>query len=317
MHLNNNEILQRPASIWIYSLIWAIIGSFSFGFIYACLARIDEVVIAKGELQALGAERPIRAPLSGIINEIYIKEGDLVNKNSKLLRFDNNVLLARKEGLKVKLEELESSIKAEEEILKELNILANAGGIQKLQYLQQKNKVSELGFAKKQIEAEIKEINFDENKTLLVSPVKGKVFNLISVSQGFAANQGETLLKIVPSGDTEAKIFLKNSDIGFVRTNMKANVRVDAYPFTQFGSINGILKSIGDEVIRSNEQNQNSLFPAYVSLEKQYLEKNNQKYFVRSGQSVSVNLIVRDRRIISLLTDAIDKAIDSLRGIKS
>ena len=98
---------------------------------------------------------------------------------------------------------------------------------------------------------------------------------------------------------------------------MKANIRVDAYPFTQFGSINGILKSIGDEVIRSNEQNQNSLFPAYVSLEKQYLEKNNQKYFVRSGQSVSVNLIVRDRRMISLLTDAIDKAIDSLRGIKS
>ena len=317
MELNNNEILERPASIWIYSLIWAIIGSFSFGFIYACLARIDEVVIAKGELQALGAERPIRAPLSGIINEIYIKEGDLVDKNSNLLRFDNNVLLARKEGLKVKLEELESSIKAEEAILKELNILANAGGIQKLQYLQQKNKVSELGFAKKQIEAEIKEINFDENKTLLVSPVKGKVFNLISVSQGFAANQGETLLKIVPSGDTEAKIFLKNSDIGFVKTNMKANIRVDAYPFTQFGSINGILKSIGDEVIRSNEQNQNSLFPAYVSLEKQYLEKNNQKYFVRSGQSVSVNLIVRDRRIISLLTDAIDKAIDSLRGIKS
>ena len=317
MDLNNNEILERPASIWIYSLIWAIIGSFSFGFIYACLARIDEVVIAKGELQALGAERPIRAPLSGIINEIYIKEGDLVDKNSNLLRFDNNVLLARKEGLKVKLEELESSIKAEEAILKELNILANAGGIQKLQYLQQKNKVSELGFAKKQIEAEIKEINFDENKTLLVSPVKGKVFNLISVSPGFAANQGETLLKIVPIGDTEAKIFLKNSDIGFVKTNMKANVRVDAYPFTQFGSINGILKSIGDEVIRSSEQNQNSLFPAYVSLEKQYLEKNNQKYFVRSGQSVSVNLIVRDRRIISLLTDAIDKAIDSLRGIKS
>ena len=317
MELNNNEILERPASIWIYSLIWAIIGSFSFGFIYACLVRIDEVVIAKGELQALGAERPIRAPLSGIINEIYIKEGDLVDKNSNLLRFDNNVLLARKEGLKVKLEELESSIKAEEAILNELNILANAGGIQKLQYLQQKNKVSELGFAKKQIEAEIKEINFDENKTLLVSPVKGKVFNLISVSQGFAANQGETLLKIVPIGDTEAKIFLKNSDIGFVKTNMKANIRVDAYPFTQFGSINGILKSIGDEVIRSNEQNQNSLFPAYVSLEKQYLEKNNQKYFVRSGQSVSVNLIVRDRRIISLLTDAIDKAIDSLRGIKS
>ena len=70
-------------------------------------------------------------------------------------------------------------------------------------------------------------------------------------------------------------------------------------------------------MIRSNQNNQSSHFPAYVSLENQYLEKNGQKFFVRSGQSVSVNLIVRDRGIISLLTDAIDKAIDSLRGIKS
>ena len=46
-------------------------------------------------------------------------------------------------------------------------------------------------------------------------------------------------------------------------------------------------------------------------------KKNGEKFFVRSGQSVSVNLIVRDKRIISILTDAIDKAIDSLRGIKS
>ena len=317
MEFENEEILYKPASLWIRGLIWAIVGSFSFGFIYACFARMDEVVIAKGELQALGAERPIRAPISGIVNEIFIKEGDSVEKDSKLLRFDNNVLLAKKEGLEAKLEELESSIQSEKEILKEISILADAGGIQKLQYLQQKNKVSELGYEKKQVEAEIKEINFDKSKTLLVSPVKGKVFNLISVSNGFAANQGETLLKIVPSGDTEAKIFLKNSDIGFVKSNMKAKIRVDAFPFTQFGSIEGILKSIGDEVIRSNQQNQGSLFPAYVSLEKQYLEKNGDKFFVRSGQSVSVNLIVRDRRIISILTDAIDKAIDSLRGIKS
>ena len=317
MDLNDNEMLYRPSSLWIRSLIWAIIGSFSFGFIYACIARMDEVVIAKGELQALGAERPIRAPISGIVSEIYIKEDDSVDKNSKLLKFDNNVLLAKKEGLKAKLEELKSSINSESEILKEISILAKAGGIQKLQYLQQKNKVIELGFTKKQIEAEIKEINFDKKKTLLVSPVKGKVFNLISVSEGFAANQGETLLKIVPSGDTEAKIFLKNSDIGFVKTNMKAKIRVDAYPFTEFGSINGVLKSIGDEVIRSNQEAQNSLFPAYVSLEKQFLEKNGEKLFVRSGQSVSVNLIVRNRRIISLLTDAVDKAIDSLKGIKS
>ena len=102
MELSNNEILYKPASVWVKGLIWSIVGSFSFGFIYACLARMDEVVIAKGELQALGAERPIRAPISGIVSEIFIKEGDSVNEDSKLLRFDSNVLSAKAEGLNAK-----------------------------------------------------------------------------------------------------------------------------------------------------------------------------------------------------------------------
>ena len=39
-----------------------------FGF-YAAVARIDEVVIARGELKGMGAERPIKAHLSGVVSE--------------------------------------------------------------------------------------------------------------------------------------------------------------------------------------------------------------------------------------------------------
>ena len=52
-------------------------------------------------------------------------------------------------------------------------------------------------------------------------------------------------------------------------------------------------------------------------LKQQYLERNGKLYDVRPGQSVSVNLIVRDKPVISLLTDAVEKAWDALRGIKS
>ena len=64
-------------------------------------------------------------------------------------------------------------------------------------------------------------------------------------------------------------------------------------------------------------QNPQSRFPVIVSLDKQYLNLNNKKYEINSGQSVSVNFIVRKKRLITLLTDVIDKAFDSLRGIKS
>ena len=317
LNSTGQDLVYKQPPKWTKILVWSIASSFGFGLIFAFFARIDEVVIARGELQAVGAERPIKSPISGIISKINISEGKNVNKGDKLIEFDSNVLFAREESLKAKLEELKMSKKIEENILKEVSTLAEIGGIQMIQYLQQEKKVNEVNFEVKQIEAKIKEINFDKNKTIILSPVKGKVFNLIPQSAGYASTLGENLMNIVPDGDVEAKVFLSNNDVGFVKNKMEADIRIDAYPFTQFGSIKGNLKFVGDEVLPSDYQNPEPRFPAYINLSKQYLIKNGNTYKIRSGQSVSVNLKVRDKPVISLLTDAIDRAFDSLKGIKN
>ena len=317
LNSTGQDLVYKQPPKWTKALILAMAGSFGFGLIFACFARIDEVVIARGELQALGAERPIKSPISGIISDIYITEGKSVNKGDKLIEFDSNVLNAREESLKAKLQELKMAKKIEENILKEVSTLAEIGGIQMIQYLQQEKKVNEVNFELKQIEAKIKEINFDKKKTIILSPVKGKVFNLIPQSIGYASTLGENLMNIVPDGDVEAKVFLSNSDVGFVKNKMEADIRIDAYPFTQFGSIKGNLKFVGDEVLPSDYQNPEPRFPAYINLSKQYLIKNGKTYKIRSGQSVSVNLKVRDKPVISLLTNAIERAFDSLKGIKN
>ena len=311
------DLVYKQPPKWTKALVWSIAGSFGFGLIFSCISRIDEVVIARGELQAIGAERPIKSPISGIISKIYVSEGKRVNTGDKLVEFDSNVLFAREESLKAKLEELIISKKLEEDILKEVATLAEIGGIQMIQYLQQEKKVNEVNFEVKQIQAKIKELNFDKRKTIILSPVKGKVFNLIPQSIGYASTLGENLMNIVPDGDVEAKVFLSNNDVGFVKNQMEADIRIDAYPFTQFGSIKGNLKFVGDEVLPSDYQNPEPRFPAYISLSEQYLIKNGNTYKVRSGQSVSVNLKVRDKPVISLLTDSIDRALDSLKGIKN
>ena len=61
--LNPQEVQLRPAPVWSKALAWTIIATASFGFVFAVFARIDEVVLAEGELQPLGAERP-RGPES-------------------------------------------------------------------------------------------------------------------------------------------------------------------------------------------------------------------------------------------------------------
>ena len=74
--------LYRASPTWPRILMLTIVASFGFGFVFACFSRIDEVVVAKGELQALGAQKPIRSPISGIINNVLIKEGQRVKENS-------------------------------------------------------------------------------------------------------------------------------------------------------------------------------------------------------------------------------------------
>ena len=312
-----NEVKYRQTPFWSRVLLLAISGSILFGFIYACIARIDEVVMAKGELQAFGAERPIKANISGLISEISIKEGDFVKKGQLLLKFDTRVLSIQQVSLKDKLKSLKRSYKIESKINQQLSELALEGAISNLDALRQENKLQEIEASIAQVESRIKELNIEIAKIHLRAPLNGRVFNLIPASPGYAASIGETLLKIVPIGDLEAKIFIPNSDIGFVSPSMKAKVRLDAYPFTQFGSINGEIRSVGDEVLPPNSTYPFPRFPAYISLNKQFLEVEGIKYKIRSGQSVSVNIIVRDKPIISIITNTIEQAFDSLRGIKS
>ncbi len=316
-NLNNQEPRFESSQIWNRRLLWSIITTVSIGFIYSSIVRIDEVVTAIGELQAKGAERPIKSPIGGTIKTINVNEGQKVKNGEILIKLDSSIYQAQIQGLKLNAENLYESLKISQNVLNIYETLLREGAISKVDYLEKKIAIQNIKLKIDQANSKIEEIKALNDRTRLLSPVDGVVFNLIPSSKGYAVTEGEVLLKIVPEGDLEAKVFLTNKDIGFLTPNMKAEIRVDAFPFTQFGSIKGQLKLIGEEVLPADKQNSQSRFPIIVSLDKQYLRKNKKNFEVKSGQSVSVNFIVRKKRLITTLTDTIDKAFDALRGIKS
>lgn len=361
------EVRYKPIPKWTKSLQWTIVGFISLGFLYSLIARIDEVVISQGDLESQGAERPIKAPVPGIVSTIVVKEGELVKKNQILLEFDTeinnerlNSLLAQHALEKSNLSEevklykfrrniLSASITAAEEILKiekhianKMETIVDEGAISQLELLQKKQNIinikSEINQNKEKlnenqsqylknslkirsdissIERQIFETKKSREYESFKSPIVGYVFDLVPSSAGYAATAGETLLKIVPTGEVQAKVFVSSADVGFLRKNMEAEVRVSAYPFTQFGSIKGKLTLLGREVIPGDQINPEPRFPVIVTLEKQYLEKKGKKYKVSAGQTVVANFVVRSKPVISLLTDSAEKAFDSLRGIKT
>ncbi len=315
--LGIEEIRYKPSIFWSSALLWAIVGSVGFGVIYSFIARIDEVVVARGELQAKGGERPIKAPFNSTVQSINVKEGEKVEKGQILIDLDTRELKAQSEGLNANLVSLLSRKKDQKRIVENLYQIKEKGAISLIYYLEKKSLLEEIEAEISILKSKAKELEVQFLKAKLLSPVKGKVFNLIPSNINYFTTGGETILSIVPEGDLEAKIFLSNRDVGFVKPNMEAEIRVDAYPFTQFGSIRGLLKSLGNESLPPDQKNSESRFPALVGLKKQFLILNGKKYNLKSGQSVSVNLLVRDKPVITLLTDSIGNAFDALRGIRS
>ena len=81
-------------------------------------------------------------------------------------------------------------------------------------------------------------------------------------------------------------------------------VRVDAYPYNEFGELVGVVSSIGSDVLEPDETFNYYRFP--VSIFRLYflLSKGKQLPLL-SGMSVSVNIILRKRPVISIFTEQI------------
>ena len=375
------EIRLRPSPRWSKAVVWALIGTASFAFLFALLAKIDEVVVAQGDLEPAGAVKPIKAVQSAVVEEIFVKEGQVVEPGQPLIRFDTdksqaqksnvsrqllieqqriseqaNASRARLENLQAKRQSLISkrdseklSLVNQEDILRRLDYLTKQGGMGLVQYMQEKDKgqqmrsqIAQTEAAIRQTDAELDEVSSDLLKQrkesdrqlsdlerqrvevkeqlqteLLKSPVRGQVFDLTPTSKGYAVAPNEPLLKIVPLDKLQAKVYVTSKDIGFVKVGQFSEVRLDSYPFTEFGSIKGRVKRISTDSLPPDEQNPQPRFPVLIKLDQQKLEKNGRSYALKSGETLSANLVLREKRVITLLTDVIDRAFDALKPIRS
>ncbi|MEA5624695.1 HlyD family efflux transporter periplasmic adaptor subunit [Nostoc sp. UHCC 0251] len=151
----------------------------------------------------------------------------------------------------------------------------------------------------------------------LRAPVAGTVFDLQAKNPGFVANPTTKLLQIVPNENYIAEVFITNKDIGFVRKGMKVDVRIDSFPYSEFGDIKGEVAGIGSDALPPDQTHQFYRFPAKVSLDKQTLMIRGQNVNLQSGMSISANIKVREERtVLSLFTELFTKQIDTLKEVR-
>ncbi|MEH2075071.1 MAG: HlyD family efflux transporter periplasmic adaptor subunit [Nostoc sp.] len=151
----------------------------------------------------------------------------------------------------------------------------------------------------------------------LRAPVAGTVFDLQAKNPGFVATPTTKLLQIVPNEKYIAEVFITNKDIGFVRKGMKVDIRIDSFPYSEFGDIKGEVMGIGSDALPPDQTHQFYRFPAKLHLDKQSLVIKGKNVNLQSGMSISANIKVREERtVISLFTELFTKQIDSLKEVR-
>jgi hemolysin D len=167
-----------------------------------------------------------------------------------------------------------------------------------------------------EIENKLNQAKMTLNYQAIQSPVDGIVFDLKPNAPGFVATPSEAILKIVPSDNLVAKVYITNRDIGFVRTGMAVDVRVDSFPYSEFGDIKGTLTWIGSDALPPTQVRNFYSFPAKVKLNTQTLKAQQRQFSLQSGMSLSVNIKTRQRTVMSIFTDLFTGEMDGLKHLR-
>ena len=312
-----NEIKYNQSKKWIQYLVISSCSFIGIGLFLSAIVSIDEVITSRGKIENTGSIKLIKSSIEGNILDIKFEEGQRVKKDTVLIKFEDNIYVYQEEILKNKIKELDNAKTINKELLEKYIFLQNEGAISDLNIYNLKEKINQINADIQQAKIKLDENKYKKSKTLIKSPVTGKIFESKKLNKDYFAQNGELLFKLIPDTVLEAKVFIPNSQIGLLRENMKVDVRVDAFPFTIYGDVKGKIKSIAEESKTISQNDPNFYFETIISLEKQFIEKDNKKYFLKAGESISANIKIKNRPIIFVVSDIFKTTWDKIKTIRS
>lgn len=148
-------------------------------------------------------------------------------------------------------------------------------------------------------EQELAKANQRQKVLSLTAPVDGTAQQLDVHTVGGVVQPAQKLLVVVPAGavlEIEAK--LPNKDIAFVEVGQEAIVKVEAFPFTRYGTLNGKVTTISLDAVQ-DDKTKEYFFPIRVAVEQAAITVEGGKRIpLTPGMAVSAEVRTGTRRPI-------------------
>lgn len=288
--------------------------------------------IAQGELELFASvNNRINSELAGLNEQRIQKQQELLDYQSKgeqyrrslgLLQQEINMsaplvakgAISQVEVLRLRRSEVETrgqldsvtlAIPRAQAALKEIaSKMAETRGRYRTEALTQLNEArTDLS----KIEASGEAIADRVNRTLVTSPVRGIVQQLMVNTIGGVIQPGNDLVEIVPLDDTlliEAKI--RPQDIAFLHPGQESIVKFTAYDYTIYGGLKAKLEQISPDTV--TDKDGKSFYVIRLRTEKNHLGSDEKPLIIIPGMVASVDIITGKKTILSYLLKPILRA---------
>ena len=191
-----------------------------------------------------------------------------------------------------------------------------------------KNAVTELSDAQEKTGLSREEVTKSARRQefqQLRAPVSGTVQQLAISTVGGVVQPAQALMIIVPD---DAKVVVEanimNKDIGFIREGQPVRVKLEAFNFTDYGIVPGVVESISRDAIDMSQPGQQAqrdeqgraqpqqglVYAARIRLNKRTIRVRGREQIIGPGLAAQAEIKTGERRIIDFLLSPIAQTMD-------
>ena len=156
-----------------------------------------------------------------------------------------------------------------------------------------------------QTKSQLESLRFQLGQRVLVAPVNGTVFQLPIQRAGAVVQPGTMIADIAPAGmPLVIRAQMPTTESGSLRKGLPVKLKFDAYPFQDYGVMEGKLVDISPTTLEVDTLNGKvAAYNLEIAMNQNCIPTASTCIGLRPGDTATAEVIVRQRRIIDFLLD--------------
>jgi hemolysin D len=144
----------------------------------------------------------------------------------------------------------------------------------------------------------------------LTAPVSGTIQQLAIHTPGGVVTPAQALMVVVPDDSKlVAEVLISNKDVGFIRVGQMAEVKVETFNFTKYGTVPATVMRVSADAIPHDKLG--PVFQATVALQTGSLQYEGKLMKLAPGMAVSAEVKTGRRRVIEIMFAPLQDTLSS------